>query len=51
MKSIDKRVRELRRAVEGTFNRYGLSLAVDELVLEILGRRADTPSSEALRNE
>ena len=34
MKSIDKRVRELRRAVEGTFNRYGLSLAVDELVLE-----------------
>lgn len=34
MKSIDKRVHDLRRDVEGTFNRYGFSLAVDELVLE-----------------
>ncbi len=25
---------DLRRDVEGTFNRYGFSLAVDELVLE-----------------
>ena len=42
MKSIDKRVHDLRRDVEGTFNRYGFSLAVDELVLEnILQQDAD----------
>ena len=34
MKSIDKRVRELRRAVEGVLNTYGLPLSIDELVLE-----------------
>ena len=38
MKSIDKRVHDLRRDVEGTFNRYGFSLAVDELVLELQNR-------------
>lgn len=36
MKSIDKRLHDLRRDVEGTFNRYGFSLAVDEMVLENL---------------
>ena len=38
MKSIDKRVRELRRAVEGVLNTYGLPLSIDELVLEGLQR-------------
>ena len=28
MKSIDKRVRELRRAVEGVLNTYGLPLSI-----------------------
>lgn len=32
--NIDKRVRELRRAVEGVLNTYGLPLSIDELVLE-----------------
>ena len=41
MKSIDKRVHDLRRDVEGTFNRYGFSLAVDELVLENILQAAD----------
>lgn len=36
MKSIDKRLHDLRRDVEGTFNRYGFSLAVDEMALENL---------------
>ena len=29
MKSIDKRVHDLRRDVEGTFNRYGFNRADD----------------------
>lgn len=36
MKSIDKRLHDLRREVEGVFNRHGFSLAVDEMVLENL---------------
>ena len=34
MKTIDRRVKELRQAVLDTMNRYGQPLSVDELVLE-----------------
>lgn len=45
MKSIDKRVHDLRRDVEGTFNRYGFSLAVDELVLENILQAVRAPDA------
>ena len=49
MKSIDKRVHDLRRDVEGTFNRYGFSLAVDELVLENILQAVRAPTDDVTR--
>lgn len=54
MKSIDRRVKELRQAVLDVMNRYGQPLSVDELVLENIlqavrmqmEREADAPAAK-----